>query len=106
MPRFIKFYDANRTHKNYPIYRLKPKETLITSTTNMSDILEAKIVYLENENSVIYNFSKTYNEIPVCVATPTENVNVYISEITNSYVLLTTSEDFTGYIHIHLYKDI
>jgi len=104
MPRFIKFYDANRTQKNYPIYRLKPKETLITSATSMFDILEAKIVYLDDENTVTYTFSKTYTEIPVCVATPTENANIYIEEITNTYVVLTTSENFTGYIHIHLYK--
>ena len=57
MPRFTKYYDANRVRKTYPLIRLKPVETSITnSTSDVASNAEAAVLTYTNSFSETYTF--------------------------------------------------
>ena len=106
MPKFVKFYDANRTKKIYPLIRFKPKETTITnSRASGSGASEVAIINFVNSNQEVYNFVESYTQIPTIVISPVdENVNVFMTSLTTTSVIINSSNNFTGKVHIHVYE--
>jgi hypothetical protein len=109
MPKFVKYYDANRVRKTYPLIRLKPVETSITNSSviSVSGInAEVTILAFANSFSETYTFTETYSSVPVIVATPEdENVNIFITSLTTTSVTVQSSAPFTGNVHLHIYED-
>ncbi len=105
MPRFVKFYDANRTRKIYPLIRYKPVETKITNSSSGTANAEVAIVEFIDSNQETYEFKESYTQIPVTVISPTEdNVNVFITQLTTDEVVINSSHNFTGTVHLHIYE--
>lgn len=108
MPRFTKYYDANRVRKTYPLIRLKPIETSITNSK--SDVVsnsEAAILNYNNSFSETYTFVNIYDSIPVVVGTPEDdNVNIYITSLNTTTVTIESSSPFTGKVHLHIYEGL
>lgn len=52
-----------------------------------------------DEEEVTINFVETYSQVPVVKITSNINVNIYISELTNTYLVITKSEDVEMNIH-------
>lgn len=107
MPKFIKFYDANRTKKIYPLIRFKPVETKITNSSAVGDggAAEAAIIQFVDSNQETYNYTGTYTQIPIIVISPTDdNVNVFITSINTTSVTIESSSPFTGTVHLHLHE--
>lgn len=112
MPRFIKFYDANRVKKSYPLYRRKPLETSITNSNAAGSQVEVAKIQFNNESSKTYQFLETYTVIPVCVITPEEsdvnenvNVNVFITSLTTTSITIESSSDFTGLVNLQVFEN-
>lgn len=106
MPKFVKFYDANRTKKIYPLIRFKPKETKITnSSADGTGASEVAIIDFINSNQETYTFTETYTQIPTIVISPVDdNVNVFMTSLTTTSVIINSSNNFTGKVHIHVYE--
>jgi len=104
MPKFVKFYDANRTKKIYPLIRFKPKETNITNSSAVG-ASEVAIIDFINSNQETYTFTETYTQIPAIVISPVDdNVNVFMTSLTTTSVIINSSNNFTGKVHIHVYE--
>ena len=107
MPKFIKFYDANRTKKIYPLIRFKPVETKITNSTATGEgASEAAIIEFVDSNQEVYTYTGSYTQIPTIVVSPTdENVNIFITSINTTSVTIESSAPFTGTVHLHLHEN-
>lgn len=104
-----KLQDHNRIRKNYPLLRVKPVYKQCFSAeevANMSGIdVETKIINFTNENQKTYSFTKTYTEIPVIALTPEdENVNIFVTSLTTTSMVVESSANFTGKVHIQVFK--
>ena len=103
MPKFVKYYDANRTRKTYPLLRLKPIETKIDSGGVK---VELAIIDFNNSSSESYTFTGTYTSIPVVAATvENENVNIFMTLLSTTTVTIESSAPFTGKVHLQIYED-
>lgn len=51
------------------------------------------------EEEVTINFVENYSQTPVVKITSNTNVNIYISELTSTYLVITKSEDIEMNIH-------
>jgi hypothetical protein len=51
------------------------------------------------EEEITINFVETYSQSPIVKITSNTNVNIYISELTNTYLVITKSEDVEMNIH-------
>ena len=100
-------YDLNRFKKVYPLLRVKPIYDEITMLTGDSGIdVELAILNYQNEFTKSYSFVKSYTSIPIIAATPEdENVNVFITSLTTTSVTIESSSEFTGKVHLQIYKD-
>lgn len=106
MPKFVKYYDANRVRKTYPLVRLKPKPTEITNINASGLNVEVAVIDYVNSSSETYTFVETYTAIPVIAVTPeSENVNLYITALTTTSVTIESSAPFNGKVHLHVYED-
>lgn len=111
MPRFIKFYDANRLKKTYPLYRRKPIETLITNVENSGVQAEVAKIVFNNSIEETYTFLEEYEFLPICVVSPEEsatsdsaNVNLYIKSLTLTQVVIAASNEFTGIANLQIFE--
>jgi len=104
MPKFVKFYDANRVKKSYPLFRRKPIETEITNSVAVSRKGEVNIISFVGEDTKTYTYEQEYIEPVVVITVTNTNINVYIHEITNTHVTISSVEKFTGDVHIHVYE--
>jgi hypothetical protein len=100
--------DLNRLRKIYPLLRQKPvygKFLSLEEIQEQSGIdVEVNIINFNNEFQKTYEFQGTYSEIPIIALTPEEeNVNVFITSLTNSSVVIESSSDFTGKVHIQVF---
>jgi hypothetical protein len=103
-----KLYDANRLRKSYPLIRFKPVYKQYLTTQEVLDSgginVEVDIVNFNNSFQQIYEFRETYTEIPVIALTPEdENVNVFITSLTTDSVIIESSNEFTGKVHIQVF---
>jgi hypothetical protein len=99
-----KIIDKNRFSKRYPLIR-SPVRTTFISTNEVS--LEIGSVYFDNVSSGTFTFDVPFSDIDFrVVASPrdigvgTANVNLSISELTRSHVVIQSSGVFTGYVDI------
>ena len=99
--------DKQRFRKVYPVIRKKP---VLESTTTGGDTatIEVGAIVFSNESSVTHAFSTSFSSAPIITVVSVDsesndmaNVNVYISSITTSDVVVETSQLFTGTIHYH-----
>ena len=97
--------DRNRYRKTYPYMRTRPVWEYMAGKET---IWEAQAVTFTDQNSVEYTFLAAFPEEPVVTATAVDKhgngasgVNVFVSKVSTTKVTLTTSEKFTGTVHIH-----
>ena len=102
----LKRYDLSRFKKVYPLLREKPNlRELSDEITSQIDV-EVEVLSFDNTNTGSYTFKKTYSSIPIVAATAeNENVNVFITSLTTTSVIIESSAEFTGKVHIQVYKD-
>ena len=99
MPTFKKI-DRNRFRKVYPVIRGIPRPGYM-STKDLE--VESAIVPVGGNSTITYTFKGTYSSIPTVVATPADDdVNVYISSITLTSVVLKVSAPSSGSLHIQV----
>ena len=97
-----KKYDLTRLRKTYPLRRQRPR--FLEGGDGSS--AEVEILTFNNTDVASYTFKKSYQSIPVCVISPEdENVNVFITSLTNLQIQISSSAPFTGKVHLHIYKD-
>jgi hypothetical protein len=97
--------DRNRFRKTYPYMRTRPVQEYMAGKET---IWEAQAVTFNNENSVEYTFLEAFPAAPIVTATAMDNegnggagVNVLVTSVTAIKVVITTSETFTGTVHMH-----
>tara|TARA_Y100000592_G_scaffold90156_1_gene148399 strand:+ start:53 stop:376 length:324 start_codon:yes stop_codon:yes gene_type:complete len=103
-----KRYDLSRIKKTYPLLREKPifKELCDATSTSGSVDVEVEVINFNNTYTGSYTFKKTYTSIPIVAATAeNENVNVFITSLNTTSVTIESSADFTGKVHIQVFKD-
>lgn len=104
-----KLFDANRLRKNYPLIRVKPIYKQLLSGEQIEGLgvrVEVAVVDFTAQSSKTYSFTETYTEIPVIALTPKdENVNVFITSLTTTEVVIESSSEFTGQVHVQVYED-
>lgn len=101
--------DVNRFRKSYPLIRVKPVyEQCLTAEEieNLGGVnVEVKIITFTNEHQKTYEFENTYTSIPVVALTPEdENVNIFVTSLNTSSMVVESSADFTGKVHIQVFK--
>lgn len=100
---FIKSkYDLNRYKKVYPLIRTRP----VYDDLNMLGQGSSEVAVLDfvDSHEETYTFTETYTQIPVIAATAAEeNVNVFITSLTNTTVTIESSSNFTGKVHIQVF---
>jgi hypothetical protein len=104
-----KLYDANRLRKSYPLIRVKPvyKQYLTNFQIGNQDGInvEVNVVNFNNSFQESFDFNENYSGIPIIALTPEEeNVNVFITSLTNTSVVIESSNSFTGKVHIQVFK--
>jgi copper(I)-binding protein len=92
-------YNLNRLRKTYPTTRRTP---VIIGV----DTVESAVLTFTAASSATYTFTSIYVAAPTVTATPasSQNVNVYITAVTTTYVTITTSAPITGDIHLQVAK--
>ena len=99
-------YDLNRYKRVYPLIRTKPIYDEIMMLSGGGIDVETAIVDFNDSFQESYSFTKTYSSIPVIGLTPVdESVNVFITTLTTTSVTIEASANFTGKVHVHIYKD-
>ena len=98
--------DKNRFRKVYPFLRRKPINEYVLDKSTTIEIGE---VTFNDASSGSYTFSEIYDAVPniTAIAVDTEsndtaNVNVFISEISQTSVTFKSSNKFTGKVHFHI----
>ena len=104
-----KIYDQNRLRKNYPLLRVKPvySQIVVGEAGNIGGIdVETAIIPFVDSFSEQYSFQKTYTAIPTVAISPeTENVNIFVTTLTNSEIIIQSSAPFTGSVHLQIFSE-
>lgn len=104
-----KIYDQNRLRKNYPLLRVKPvySQIVVGEAGNIGGIdVETAIIPFVNSFSEPYSFQKTYTAIPTVAISPeTENVNIFVTALTNTEITIQSSAPFTGSVHLQIFSE-
>ena len=91
--------NRNRFQKTYPLIRRRPVNELVT---NKEVIIEVAILVFSNQSSKTYNFEQLFPSVPSVTATSKDtSVNVFIKSVTTTSVVIETSENLQGDIHLH-----
>jgi len=98
--------DKQRFRKIYPFLRRKP----ILETVGGGDTatIEVGAITFSNESSVTHALITSFSSAPIVTVVSVDsesnggaNVNVFITSITTSEIVVETSQLFTGTIHYH-----
>jgi len=98
--------DKQRFRKIYPFLRRKP----ILETVGGGDTatIEVGAITFSNESSVTHALTTSFSSAPIVTVVSVDsesnggaNVNVFITSITTSEIVVETSQLFTGTIHYH-----
>jgi len=98
--------DLQRYKKTYPFLRQEPR-ILYTSETEGSlanAVIESVEANFSGNDTLTYNFTKTFTAIPNVVATPkgaSANFTVFVSDVTLTYVTIKASSSNSDKVHIH-----
>jgi len=97
--------NMNRFRKVYPYLRREPRYELVSTTESLIEISAVPFV---NSDSAIYVYANHFPSAPVVTATAvdtngnsTADVNVYLSSVSATQVIVETSAKFTGTVHLH-----
>jgi len=98
--------DLNRFRKTYPYIRRKPIQSYVSEKET---ILEAGSLTFSAASSATHTFTEIYDSAPfvTAIAVDTDSndgadVNIYISNITKTFVTFESSQEFTGAVHFHV----
>lgn len=96
--------DKQRFRKVYPFIRKKP----VLETTGDTATIEVGAITFSNESSVTHAFTTTFSSAPIInvvsvdsESNNTANVNVFITSVSTTQVVVETSQTFTGTVHYH-----
>ena len=96
-------YDLNRYKRVYPLIRTKPVYDEIMMLGGLN--VETAIVDFNSSSQETYTFQENYTQIPVIgVTAEDENVNVFITSVTLTSVIIESSSAFTGKVHLQVFK--
>jgi len=97
--------DRNRYRKTYPYMRTRP---VMEYMAGKETIWEAQAITFTNVSSVEYTFLAAFPAAPLVTATAMDkngagaaNVNVIVTAVSATKVTITTSETFSGTVHMH-----
>ena len=98
--------DKQRFRKIYPFLRRKP--VLETVGGGDTATIEVGAITFSNESSVTHALTTSFSSAPIVTVVSVDsesnggaNVNVFITSITTSEIVVETSQLFTGTIHYH-----
>ena len=98
--------DRNRFRKTYPYIRRKPINSFVS---DKETILEAGSLIFSAASSATHTFTEKYDSAPfvTAIAVDTDSndgadVNIYISNVTKTFVTFEASQEFTGAVHFHV----
>ena len=99
--------DKQRFRKVYPYLRRKPVLETIGGGGDTATI-EVGAITFTNESSVTHAFTTSFSSAPIITVVSvdsesngTANVNVFITSVSTSQVIVETSQTFTGKVHYH-----
>jgi hypothetical protein len=69
--------------------------------TSLTDT-ETHSVTFSNASSSVVTFTGTYGTAPKVTATASDDVNVFISAISTTSATVSTSQNFTGTVYVHV----
>ena len=102
---FFKKRDKNRYRKVYPYIRKAP---VWDYCSNVPVEIEIGEIEYNSASTGTYYFTSTFTSAPVITAVSydaynngTADVNVYISSVDTTKVVINTSANFTGKVHFH-----
>ena len=100
--------DKQRFRKVYPFIRKKP----VLETVGDTATIEVGAITFTNESSVTHAFTTTFSSAPIVnvVSVDSEsnseaNVNVFITSVSTTEVVVETSQVFTGKVHYHAIQE-
>jgi len=103
--------DKQRFRKVYPYLRRKPVlETIGGGGGGGGDTatIEVGAITFSNESSVTHAFTTSFSSAPIVTVVSvdsesngTANINVFITSVSTSQVIVETSQTFTGKVHYH-----
>lgn len=98
--------DKQRFRKVYPFLRRKP--VLETIGGGDTATIEVGAITFTNESSVTHGFTTSFSSAPIVTVVSvdsesngTANVNVIITSVSTTDVVVETSQAFTGTVHYH-----
>lgn len=99
--------DKQRFRKVYPFLRRKPVLETIGGGGDTATI-EVGAITFTNESSVTHAFTTSFSSAPIVTVVSvdsesngTANVNVIITSVSTTDVVVETSQAFTGTVHYH-----
>ena len=99
--------DKQRFRKVYPFLRRKPVLETIGGGGDTATI-EVGAITFANESSVTHGFTTSVSSAPIITVVSvdsesngTANVNVIITSVNTTQVVVETSQAFTGTVHYH-----
>jgi hypothetical protein len=97
--------NKNEYKKVYPYIRRRP---VYTFELDKEMFVEEAKVEFTSSSSETHFFTETFPSAPTVTAISFDdgagnnvNVNVFMSAITTSFVVIETSDEFTGFVNIH-----
>ena len=91
--------DLNRYAKVYPFVRRSPNYTYIGDKETVIEV--ADLTFSDVERAT-HTFEATFNGTPVVTAiAKSENVNVYVTDVSATSVTIEASNQFNGTVQIH-----
>ena len=101
--------DKQRFRKVYPYLRRKPVlETIGGSGGGDTATIEVGAITFNNESNVTHGFTTSFSSAPIVTVVSvdsesngTANVNVIITSVSTTDVVVETSQAFTGTVHYH-----
>lgn len=102
--------DKQRFRKVYPFLRRKPVLETIGGGGGGGDTatIEVGAITFTNESSVTHGFTTSFSSAPIVTVVSvdsesngTANVNVIITSVSTTDVVVETSQAFTGTVHYH-----
>jgi hypothetical protein len=98
--------DKQRFRKVYPFLRRKP--VLETIGGGDTATIEVGAITFTNESSVTHGFTTSFSSAPIVTVVSvdsesngTANLNVIITSVSTTDVVVETSQVFTGTVHYH-----
>ena len=101
--------DKQRFRKVYPYLRRKPVlETIGGGGGGDTATIEVGAITFNNESNVTHGFTTSFSSAPIVTVVSvdsesngTANVNVIITSVSTTDVVVETSQAFTGTVHYH-----